>query len=293
MNFNMPCRLWLVLVAVLLAPSASANGAMGLGLEMFDLTYWFAYVGVTVILEAWLIGRYLGVGAAKSLVFSLLANTITGVFCGGLGCIAPFLHQAIIGSTANPRPFPNAVALLTLFAIPSAIIEKVVWERVQPKEKYWKSYVHIIMVHLITIPVGLGILLIPERPYKGLEAFSVSGDRREMRAATKALMSHRAEHNRLPNSAIPREILRELMPYSELLSESSWYETDFSRFGMGPDWNKPYAINQALVGKKFSERDSYPEESFVWYVKHKTLWGTVFGIEVEPSSGQIREFNGQ
>jgi len=41
---------------------ASANGAMGLALEMFDYRTWTVYVVVTIVLEAWIIGVKAGFG---------------------------------------------------------------------------------------------------------------------------------------------------------------------------------------------------------------------------------------
>ena len=56
-----------------------ANGAMGLALELWDPTNWVFYVGATVALEAWLIGRWLKFGWAKSVGVSVLANAFTGI----------------------------------------------------------------------------------------------------------------------------------------------------------------------------------------------------------------------
>jgi len=46
----------LLLAICCLPVSAHANGAMGLGLELWDLNYWFAYVAAIIVAEAWLTG---------------------------------------------------------------------------------------------------------------------------------------------------------------------------------------------------------------------------------------------
>lgn len=78
---------------------------MGLGLEMFDLRYWFAYVAVMVGAEAWLIGRALKLKWGESVLKSMIGNVITGVFCGGMGCLAPFWHQSFVNTPDGPNPF--------------------------------------------------------------------------------------------------------------------------------------------------------------------------------------------
>ena len=55
-------RLCAVLAIGALTCMASANGAMGLALEMFDYRTWTVYVVVTIVLEAWIIGVKAGFG---------------------------------------------------------------------------------------------------------------------------------------------------------------------------------------------------------------------------------------
>ncbi|MFN8220896.1 MAG: hypothetical protein U0S12_12290 [Fimbriimonadales bacterium] len=121
-----------------------------------------AYVVVTIIFEAWLMGRWLSLPLRVSLPLSLLANTLTGFL--GLACGAPFFHEM----SGHPRPFLFAVGVLTIFAFPSALVEAFVW--LASKRKAYQSYVPaIVAVHLIGIPIALVVLLIPSLPYPGLE----------------------------------------------------------------------------------------------------------------------------
>ncbi len=285
----MKARFWVVCAVVLIAPSASANGAMGLGLEMFDLTYWFAYVVVIIALEAWLIGRYVKATTFSSIVTAIIANLLTGVFCGGLGCIAPFLHYPIIGTLDNPRPFPNAIALLTLFAIPSGLMEMILWERAALVKNNFKNYRYIVLIHLLTVPVGLGVLLIPERPYRGLEAFTMGARRQSLRDAETALTVYISEHGRLPLGNSPKEILRELYRFDPDLKESDWYAPQFSRFSLGESFEHPFEMNPRLVGLRFTEYVAGPDENWVWYMRYRSSGGHGFGLRVDVNSGQVQK----
>jgi len=262
----------LCLVAILLAPTvALANGAMGLGLEMFDPTYWWAYVAAMVLGEAWLIGRGLGRSWTESLVISVVANLVSGL-CGIAGCAAPFFHYPVIGVM---NPFLNAIALMCLFAIPSALVEAIVWQyglryfgrlkdpsgEVQPI-KDGRLAGRSLWVHFALVPVALAILLIPNRPYKGMEAWGVS--RFSLYKVERALNVFTSEHGRVPSAATAEQLISQLKPFAEADLESAFVEPDFSRFSTGkvsmPEWE----INPQLIGKK-------PEENSVdtWYLRLK------------------------
>ncbi len=117
-------RWFVVVTGCGLARFASANGAMGLALEMFDYAYWWPYVIATVILEAWMIGRGLGDRWPKALGISLVANLITAMCCPQL-CVVG-MHQAFVGSPSNPDPFLNALFLFAWFGVVSALVESVI-----------------------------------------------------------------------------------------------------------------------------------------------------------------------
>jgi hypothetical protein len=144
-----------------------ANGAMGLGLEMFQFDYWLVYVVVTVLFEAWWIGRRIGLSWPGSLAISVFANAITALVCPFL--LTPALHGTFVGTTLDPNPFGNALALFLGFGLISALLETVIWK---PTSKVsnsggllWRS----LTAHLIGVFMSLAILLIPAQPYRGLE----------------------------------------------------------------------------------------------------------------------------
>jgi hypothetical protein len=143
---------------------------MGLGLEMWSLPIWGTYCILMVVAEAIFIGRRLDLSWVSSFGISFGANFVTGWGCAVGGCCAPGLHQGLIGGRYDPNPLLNTIFLLVIFAIPSAILEAVIWlwaPRAQApmsdRAVVWRS----IKVHLACVPFGLAILLIPARPLSG------------------------------------------------------------------------------------------------------------------------------
>ena len=280
------------MVAVLgIAASAQANGAMGLGLEMWDLRYWLAYVVAMVALEAWLIGRWLKISWIKSAVISIVANAVTGGLGAASGFFAPFLHISIIGSSANPSPFPNAIALLTLFAIPSGWIESIVWRWATRTKDVWPFVKHVLLVHLITVPIGLAILLIPERPYPGLEITTAYGRRAALYNVSIALENYVRAYEALPGSQTVDGLARELVPHS-FSNDSDMtvalHHGTFSRFSTGDSWQHPFEINPELVGMPLII-DEKAEEQWVWYLRTPDMGtGYRWGLVIDLNTGDVR-----
>lgn len=260
-------RAWFILAALGLVASASANGAMGLGLEMFELNYWFAYVGVTVVLEAWLIGRWLGQSWPVSLGVSIVANLFTGVLCGGLGCLAPFLHTIFVGDPVNPNLLLNAVALLLIFALPSGLLEAVLWVRVRRDTPESRLVKRSLMAHLATVPVGLAILLIPEEPYQG----AIPGRGAQRYDIVRAVEVYIAKQGHAPTQSDPKKLIEELRPYLRNRADQAIYglfRQDRSRFNTGENWKFPAEVNKAVLGKKVAT-DPREDElgQFDWFLR--------------------------
>ncbi|MCH7904617.1 MAG: hypothetical protein IH944_08645 [Armatimonadetes bacterium] len=278
-----------------LATVAQANGAMGLGLEMWDLRYWFAYVVVMVGLEAWLIGRWIELSWTKSVLLSIGANAITGVACGAGGLFAPFLHMSFVGSRMDPNPFVNAVVLLTVFALPSAWLESVVWRWAKKPEDVWRFVKRVLVVHLATVPVGLAILLIPEHPYQGMEAMTDYNRRTKVRRIERALQQYVMVNEALPESKDVRGLARELEEHSMNYDENEivlvLHRPELTRFSTGERWNHPFEINPELVGKRFDggPEDMIEEEKWVWYVRRPDVGtGYGWGLSVELNSWTVK-----
>lgn len=269
---------------------------MGLGLEMWDLRVWFAYVLAMILLEAWLIGRWLEMAWPESLARSLVANAFTGFMCGGAGLVAPFLHMSFVGSKLDPNPLLNSVALLLIFAVPSGIFEAIVWGlRTDSKKAYFGRC---LLVHVLTVPVGLAILLIPPKPYLGLEAITEGARRIQCHDLIGVVGSYVADKGHLPNSMTPTAFIAELKPYIakakadmaktapyvgdlEQDLELTLYEPRFDRFATGEDHEHPWEFNPAVAGKKIDE--SQPSKS-VWLTRSPN---GKFGIVVDLSTGAV------
>jgi hypothetical protein len=237
-------------LAVLFACSATAqaNASMGYALEVFDLAYWYLYVAVTTVLEAWLIGRYFELSWLKSLLASAIANAVTGFCCAGSGALAPFLHENFVGTETDPQPFLNALALLTVFALPSALLESIAWHFwIKGKEKSLVGGT--IVAHLIGIPVALTILLVPNEPYKHVWTESPNAARLSLLGAVEDFL---AEHKRIPAAKSIPELVDEVMPPGPkrertLAGLIIYRHTRFKSERVG----FIYSVEPSLPGKKF------------------------------------------
>lgn len=285
----------LLLIQALATP-ALANGAMGLGMEMWDLRYWYAYVGAMVVTEAWLIGTWLGVGWPKSLALSLLANLMTGFLCGAGGLCAPVLHMTLAGSSANPNPLLNSVYLLVMFALPSAFFEYLIWSRARPAERSERGFLwRVTWVHLATIPLALAILLIPERPYIGLEATTGFQRRYLLGEIEDALQGYIEKNHAVPRFKSFRELLNALKPHLDVDAanlEFAFYRPHLNRFAIGEDWSRPLEVNSRLLGRKIVDREDGRDQEWVWFVRppddgSRYQWG----LSVDVTWGQVKLTN--
>lgn len=287
-------RILAAFTLLLLAAGAQANGAMGLGLEMFDLRYWFAYVAAMVVLEAWLIGRWLKLGWLASLAVSILANFLTGVLCGGMGCFAPLLHGSYVGSQTNPNPFMNAVVLLSGLALPSAYVESYLWRRAVKSPDHWPVIKRCLVVHALTVPLGLAILLIPERPYRGAELTTQWHRRMHLRHVARALAEAVADRNAIPAESDPAKLIQDISTYidSEVSRdelELALYEPRFSRFSMGESRKEPLEINRALLGLKIPPQSDGSEPKWTWFIRSRDVGiGYRWGIAIDVGYGEVK-----
>lgn len=280
------------LVVVLAIPQAFANGAMGLGLEQWDPTVWMVYVVAMTAVEAWLMGRWLGLGIPESIVVSILANLMTGVGCGLMGCMAPFLHYPLVGSTADPNPLLSALALLALFAIPSALFEGIFWDRMYRKGRKNQPggqgvLGRLLLIHLALVPVGMAILLIPDRPYLGYEAFARGARQYELRLFADDLSVYTYEKHHLPAATTVESLLKEVPHFTlhqdRKRSNVFLHVPVFGRFAAGNESTVPYRLNKAIAGMKVDPEADYDEPQWEWYIEppNRDSWG----IRVELQSG--------
>lgn len=257
---------------------ASANGSMGLALEMFEYRTWIVYVLVMLALEAWLIGRPLGLSWAKSAGIAVLANAVTAFACPC--CLTPALHGALVGSSLLPNPFWNAVSLLFWFALISALLESAFWITAGKQAGWMRALGLTFWAHLLAVPVALAILLIPSRPYKGLESIARARRRRVRIEVAKRIGQDLSEGRSIPKAKSAEDLFQH---YADVTAwgatpETIWsaaYAPRFGRFATGEDRSEPIEVNPEVIGKSAKE---LPSET--WLMRWKYLDGWVEGIVV-------------
>jgi hypothetical protein len=243
-------------------------------------------VVATVVLEAWMIGRKLGDGWPKALCISLVANLITASCCPQLFAVG--MHQAFVGTIANPDPFLNALFLFTSFGFISALIESVIWRLRRKGPTDWQIVKSSLLAHAAGVPLALVILLIPSRPYVGLEATAGGARRLDLYVALSAYAKAAAgDPKGLPAVTDATDLLKQ---YGEHSNWASAYVPDFHRFDFGEAKRIPYEWNQRAAGVLIVP-DSQPSEDLpmLWLVRAKE-GGLYRGYSLDTASGQVSRF---
>ncbi|MBS1707047.1 MAG: hypothetical protein JST40_14375 [Armatimonadetes bacterium] len=218
-----------------------ANASMGFGLERWVTSYWAIYVVLTVAVEAWLIGRRRNLPWVQRVVRAVGANALT-MFFGAQLC-SVFLHSSFAGPRLNPNPLLDSVVLLSIFAIPSALIEAPFWGSKQKG----RDLLYIVAVHLLVVPVGLAIVLIPPRPYPGLEAISEGARRFELTRLMERVEEYAHTHDALPDTRSMEALLDAIgEPRSKMVC---FYEPRYERFATKENFSKlTFRLNPDLAG---------------------------------------------
>jgi hypothetical protein len=263
---------------------------MGLAFGIFPFGPWLVFVVATVLFEAWAFGRVLRVPFSKALAVSCAANFLTAVF--GLYLAEVFFHGfVIIGTRLNPNPFGQTVVLFLGFAIVSAAIEFPFWDTVVKgvnRSVLWPS----IAIHLLTVPLGLIILLIPPRPYTGLE-MQVRGTRRSTQQdIANQLNDYVKKNKKLPPVHNYPELLQFLSPKLRRFGGPDLWAAElpvaYSRFSTGDqprrsrmEWNAsakldPEADDRVWLARMRSDGSAegiYLQGGYAWYTTHAELLG--------------------
>ena len=155
-------------ILLLAATPASANASMGLAFGIFPFGPWLVFVIATVLFEAWAFSKPLKLELPRAVAISAAANFLTAIF--GLMLAEVFFHGlVIVGSRMNPNLFAQTMILFTVFAIGSGIVEYGIWDLFAKRKKGFM--LQSVGIHLLTVPLGLAILLIPSHPYRGMEGY--------------------------------------------------------------------------------------------------------------------------
>ena len=277
-----------------MAASAYANSSMGLALEMFDYAYWGPYVLAMIVLEAWIIGRKLGDRWYKAFGISLVANAFTAGCCCPMCCSS--FHGSLVGSGENPNPFLNGVALFTIFGVVSATLEAVFWAIRREGVTAWFIWRQSFLAHVIGVPVALLILLIPNRPYKGLEATTNGSRSRELQVALKRYGMDASDKGLARISGVPELIQRFEAGKGTSPDPDAWtaaYRANMHRFDFGEAKREPYEWNSRLAGLRLINSSSgNQEDAPVWLLRYKD--GSGFGgYALSLASGSVSAFSEQ
>jgi hypothetical protein len=246
-------------VLALLPSPASANGAMSLALGTFGWELWSVYVVATVLFEAFVMGRWLRLSFGKALLYSLGANFLTAIAGGVISGVVSYGFLGVFGSRLNPNPFAQTLFLFTLFGLGSGLVEAIIWRESKPVRSGEVTGRRVLALslaaHLVGVPLGLAILLAPDRPYRGLE-MQVEGERGWLENSLRnALNEYIAEHQALPPDRTYEEVLERLRPRLDRFGTDPglWaaaYRADYHRFDTGERRRAPIEWNAAAAGEK-------------------------------------------
>jgi hypothetical protein len=300
--------LLLTLLCLLIPSAASANGAMSLALATFAWGPWLAYVVVTIVFEAATLGKWLHVPFARALGCSLSANLLTALLGGlfsGLACAL----LGFYGGRLNPNPFGQTLLLFTLFGSLSALVEAYFWSSAAESSivnrpfqagaaslSHRKVTMRCLLVHLLGVPVGLAVLLIPSRPYPGLESQVYATrwyyiGKGGLSGLKRPLQDYISEHEALPLVHSYAELLQLLKPNLRYSNDPDlWaaaYVPDYHRFDTTEmkrnpiEWN-----NRAIIYKPTDEDDR--DHKALWLVRCRHT-GFCEGLVLRPPGGLMVE----
>lgn len=264
---------WVTAILIAVPSAALANAAMGLGIEIFDLNYWGAYVIATVVLEAWMIGRWLKKSWAASMGISCIANFVTAFTCWSICPV--FFHWTLVGSSVDPNPFVNSILLLLICGAISALCEMFVWHISTGRKNIEGRLIgRTFLAHLAGIPLALMILLIPEHPYRGTERLTAMYRRWRLPYALKTRLLSLID-NPIPRAKSLPELWTQLPSSGRPDEDILIYYPSFKRFATCDSRDIPIGEwNTSLGGKP----PTYLyEHAPIWLVRRQRRDGSVDG----------------
>lgn len=263
---------------LMLAAFASANWAMAPALTIFDPWAGTVYILAILVSEAWIIGRKLDQPWSRIIITCVAANLVTALFGFVLGL--PTIGFVAVGGLANPNPLLTAILLLSIFGLLSGAFESLFWLTIRKETPKSKVFWNTMLAHAVGIPLGLFILLLPPRPYVGLEDVVFRIRRIRMNRAFQELNDDLRAGEPFPNVSSAPELMKYLAMHSrrypkenvDLLATA--YAPTFSRFSTGPENGKPLEFNKAVAGKKLSSSLKDP----IWIVRSAApyRWGFIY-----------------
>jgi len=130
----------------------------------------------------------------------------------------------------------------------------------------WSS----VLVHMAVIPVGLAILLIPDRPYRGIEGQVFAHRIYWLRPYVKlALNDYLSRHGSLPPGHTYGEVLAAVKDKmgayaddpglwaAEYLPDYSRFDTSEARRGERMEWNQNARAIQDVIRERLTDRNGW------------------------------------
>ena len=228
---------------------------MALVYGSFRWSYWLIYVAVTVLFEALVLGRWARIRFLPALAISVGANAATGLLGAGFSGIFGYMAYGVgAKSYVEPNPLCHVIYCLVVGGIASALIEAILWTKAAERSAIKAS----LLVHLAGIPLALAILLVPNRPYAGLEGqanFRRHYVRKEIAMAlTGSIEAGYAKPFRAPKNW--DELIQRIEPalserrrYSSEVVLVAGFQPHFARFDTGEARREPCEFNPSLAGK--------------------------------------------
>jgi len=265
-----------------------ADGGTGFAAFEFDHRTFIAYVGATVVFEAWFIGVRGGYDWPKSILISVAVNAFTAFLC-----VSPeFFIMAQRKPYFNPNSLEWTFQPLILYALFSSLIEGFLWApRLSGKGFVGRS----ILAHIACIPISIAILVLPSRPYQALER-GVFGDRMSAITGIRSGLEQEIRSKRkVPElKSIPDLICLYKPVWSNAKSNLAviGYVPEYSRFDTGESFRHPVEINHQAVGAKVKisdDYDYYPKRG-LWLIRghlENGLGDSYRGLIVDLDSGHV------
>ncbi len=251
-------RVLAILLALAIASLASADASFegASAFALYSTGAVFTYLVAIVIVEAWIIGHRLNITWARSFITSIAANFVTALVAIIFGI--PTVGMVLFGGLANPNPFLSTVLLLIVFGLASGVFESLFWNTVRGETPKRTIFNRTMLAHIVGIPLGLLIFLIPPRPYPGLEDMTRVARKLTLGRALQGFSRQLAVGQPVPNVHSAAELLSYVASHSTHdMYENNWAAATFApkygRFDVGNKHGWQMEFNAAIVGRSLDK----------------------------------------
>ncbi len=191
---------------------ADAQGCCALPLGVFTWSAWSVYLVLCIILETWLLRRWLACSFRVSMWTGVCSNIVTGLAVPTVVGYVGGERWAMVGSRLNPNPVASAALLLLAYVAGSSAVKAVAWSLVRARQacsapqgaRTPRGAAGLMLLGA----APLLVVLLPDRPYPGIEA-TARVERFELLNPSVGLYLQREarDYDRLPSAATYVEML--------------------------------------------------------------------------------------